>query len=275
MDFKRIEVIFLIVFVCLNIFLFTSYKQNQHVETVNNDDVSQSTLALQEMHDDQITVPKKLSTKVLSGYYLSSQANQALQTASQRLENQRYSFSDQRLYSRLVRPLSAKNGKYTTAIKEIIDNPRMVALGKHYRYSKLFSTTDRIVYTQKLPEGDLYDAQGEIIFQVTNKQIVSYEQTYINKVTTLREKEPTITEKQAVLALYSNNALANGATIKWTTLGYSRLLDANNSSVYIPTWFIAVENKNSGNIQIKRINAFSSVLMKASDDANLSSSTSS
>ncbi|MFD1319070.1 two-component system regulatory protein YycI [Loigolactobacillus zhaoyuanensis] len=274
MDFKRIEVIFLIVFGCLNIFLFASYKQNQHVETVNNDDVSQNTMILREMHNDQITVPT-LANKVQSGYYLSSHSSQALQTASQRLQNQRYSFSDDRLYSRLVRPISAKDGKYTEALKEILTNPRMIALGTHYRYSKLFSTTDRIVYTQKLPEGDLYDAQGEIIFQVTNKQIVSYEQTYINKVTTLREKEPTITEKQAVLSLYSNNAIANGATIKWTTLGYSRLLDANNSSVYIPTWFIGVENKNSGNIQIKRINAFSNALMKASDDANLSSSVSS
>lgn len=274
MDFKRIEVIFLIVFVCLNIFLFTSYKQNQHVETVNNDDVSQSTMILREMHEDQITIPK-LATKVHSGYYLSSQPNETLQNASQKLQNQRYSFSNDRLYSRLVRPINAKNGKYTEELKELLANPRMIAFGKHYRYSKLFSTTDRIVYTQKLPEGNLYDAHGEIIFQISGKQIVSYEQTYINKVTTLREKEATITEKQAVLALYSNNAIANGATIKWTTLGYSRLLDANNSSVYIPTWFIAVENKNSGNVQIKRINAFSSVLMKATDDANLSSSTSS
>ncbi|MFD0898139.1 two-component system regulatory protein YycI [Loigolactobacillus binensis] len=273
MDFKRIEVIFLIVFVCLNIFLFTSYKQNQHVETVNNDDISQSAMVLREMRGDQITVPT-LATKVGSGYYLSSGSSQALQNASQRLQNQRYSFTNNRLYSRLVHPISVKNGKDTAALKNVLANPRMVAFGKHYRYSKLFSTANRLVYTQKLPEGDLYDAQGEIIFQISNKQIVSYEQSYISKVTTLREKEATITEKQAVLALYSNNAIANGATIKWTTLGYSRLLDANDSSVYIPTWFIAVENKNSGNVQIKRINAFSSVLMKASDDANLSSSTS-
>nr|SFZ86909.1 Distant homolog of hypothetical protein SA_21 [Loigolactobacillus rennini] len=273
MDFKRIEVIFLVVFACLNIFLFNAYKQNQHVETVKNESVSQETLILREMHEDQISTPK-LATKAKMGYYLYSRPTNALQAASKHLQSQRTNFDDNRLYSSFNRPLNPKDGSYTAALKPLLADAHMIAFGKHYQYSKRFSSKDRLVYTQKLAEGDLYDERGEIIFHISNKQIVGYQQTYVDHVTTLREKEPTISEKQAVLALYSNNAIANGATIKWTKLGYSRLLDANNSSVYIPTWFIAVENKNSGNIQIKRINGFSSVLMKTSDDENLANATS-
>jgi hypothetical protein len=40
------------------------------------------------------------------------------------------------------------------------------------------------------------------------------------------------------------------------------LLSTDEGAVYVPTWVIGIKNKNSANIEVKRINAFSGVLIK-------------
>ena len=56
MDFKRIEVIFIVVFAILNAYLFGSYWQYQMESgTVTSSNTSASTSILKEMRNDQIT----------------------------------------------------------------------------------------------------------------------------------------------------------------------------------------------------------------------------
>ncbi|ANK61848.1 two-component system regulatory protein YycI [Loigolactobacillus backii] len=274
MDFKRIEIIFLVVFACLDIFLFVSYQQNQNIEMIDSS-VSRNTTIKREMSNDQVTTPH-LSSKTYTGYYLASKPNRTLQEQSERLTGQRVTFNDNRLYGHFYNSISARsNLRLINQLKEIMKNEHQILHGDQYRYSREFSTADRLVFTQKISEGDLYDEAGELVFQVNdNHQVTNYQQTYINRLTTLREKEQTISAKQAVQDLYTDNEISSGATIKWTSVGYSRLLDVNNSSVYIPAWFIAIENKNSGNIQIKRINAFTGALMKNNNDNSLATTAS-
>jgi regulatory protein YycI of two-component signal transduction system YycFG len=272
-DFKRIEIIFLIVFGCLNIFLFTSYRQNQHVETTVGTQVTEKTSTRQQMKDNQIVVPK-LSTKTYEGYYLASPVtSRALEQHSGQLYNQRYSFSGDQLQGHFYQPVTGKNrAALLRNLKIVMKNPHQILYGKEYRYSKAFSTANRLVFTQKMSEGDVFDENGELVFSVSNQRITNYQQTYISKFTTLREKEDTISAKQAVQDLYNDNAITNGATIKWAQLGYSRLLDANEHTVFIPAWFVAMENKSSGNIQIKHVNAFTGAVMKNSDNSSLATS---
>ncbi|MFT8373427.1 MAG: two-component system regulatory protein YycI, partial [Liquorilactobacillus satsumensis] len=60
---------------------------------------------------------------------------------------------------------------------------------------------------------------------------------------------------------YQYNKLVSNSSVQWVRLGYTRLLSVNNSHVYIPTWMIAVKSNSTGNIQYRRINAFTGATM--------------
>jgi regulatory protein YycI of two-component signal transduction system YycFG len=75
MDFRRIEWIFLIVFIGLNIFLGISFYQSQEVDQAVSESTASEIVA--DIQRDQIKLPK-LSTKTPTGGYLASQTNTAL-----------------------------------------------------------------------------------------------------------------------------------------------------------------------------------------------------
>ena len=109
------------------------------------------------------------------------------------------------------------------------------------------------------------------MFVNKDKQLTSYTQTYVDNVKTLREKAVTISEKKALVALYQYNQVSSSSRVVWAKLGYSRLLKLKDSSVYVPTWIFAVRGKNSSNISLHRINAFTSASMKNSNATTTSS----
>jgi len=89
----------------------------------------------------------------------------------------------------------------------------------------------------------------------------------LNNIKTLREKAKLVSERKAVLYLYQHDKISNNSKIKWTKLGYTRLLALDDdNAVYIPTWMVAIQSKNSDSIEIKRVNAFTGTLSKTDAD---------
>lgn len=80
MDFRRIEWIFLVVFVGLNIFLGISFFQAQQVDLATTKSGDAATIT--DITRDQIKLPH-LSKQTPEGDYLASQANTALCCAQQ------------------------------------------------------------------------------------------------------------------------------------------------------------------------------------------------
>lgn len=100
----------------------------------------------------------------------------------------------------------------------------------------------------------------------SNHQIVSYSQTYLQDIKSLREKSETISETRALIWLYQYNEIPNNTKVAWTELGYTKLLSIDNDRVFIPTWIIAIKPQNSTQVQIKRINAFTGGIIKETNE---------
>lgn len=135
-----------------------------------------------------------------------------------------------------------------------------------YRWQALFfndnlSTKNTIVYTQELYGKPVYSSEGQIRFTVKDGYVTGYTQTYIHAADILREKKDTISQKRALMWLYQYNKLPQNSTVEWCKLGYTKLLDVNNSVVYIPTWNFCISSKASGTVQYRRINAFTGAVM--------------
>lgn len=72
MDFRKIEWIFFLVFIGLNIFLFSIYWNNQHEQSLVTNSNQREDI-LQRLENDDISVTDEVTDDHKEGYYLSAE----------------------------------------------------------------------------------------------------------------------------------------------------------------------------------------------------------
>lgn len=270
MDFKRIEWIFLIVFIGINIFLGIEIFQAPILSS--RSDANGSSVDLKtEIKTDNIKVPK-LSNKQYDGYYLAAKVNDDWASQAREQINPTFatSYNENVLNVSLTEPIKVKHqkDKKLTDIKNFVFNKKNVFEGTKYEYIAKLSSSDNYVFDQKTDYGLTYSPQAQITVQVKNDQIVSYTQTYIQKLTPVRERQTTISAQTAIESLYTYSELPNNSTVLWTTFGYSELIQVRGSVIYIPSWSVAIENNNTKNVTIKKVNAFTGKIIHDETNSN-------
>lgn len=281
MDFRRIELIFLIVFLALDIFLFASFTQNDsdtpYTTTTN---LSDAEAIAQDMKDDHITVDK-LSDDSDEGFYLASKTEDLLVKSLAQLTGQTtsYNYDTHKLTSQFNTPLTYNKKQMISELKNFIKSADNVLYGDQYTYiAGMSDPKNTLVFAQKIKQGVVLDAQGTLTFNVNNDVITGYTQTYLPNVTVLREKQTTISAQDAIQLLYTSSELPANSKIVWYRLGYSELIDVRGSVIYVPVWNVMVQHKGTKNESLKKVNALTRTVVKGSttmNDPNASSSNSS
>lgn len=263
MNFKRIEWIFVIAFIALDIFLFGIYINKSDVIIPRTSSITTqgtSNSILKSFKSDQITYGE-LSDKHNSGYYVSSSDSNILREKAQQLHYS-WEYSNYHLdvdFTGGIKLLDPNDPQKT--VDELLKDENIVSFGDKYTYNKDLSTKKTLVYTQTIDGTPIYTNDGQIKFSIKNGYVTGYTQGYLNDLTYLREKRDTISQKQALIWLYQYNKLPANTKVVWCRLGYTRLLSVNDSVVYIPTWNFCLKNNATGNIQYRRINAFTGSVM--------------
>lgn len=261
MDFRRIELIFLAVFIALDIFLFTSYKQANNVVTSKSDVASIST----QMKSANITTGR-LSNEKQKGYYLSATPDNSFMRDKDQLKDQDVTEQGDGMISRLKNTIyldDTSDAKKT--LNKFMENSSNVMLTSSYKYNPYLSNDRKFVYSQVTNYGELFDESSQIVFTRSNKSILNYRQTLVSKVTSLREEQDTISEKEAVDRLYTASEIPDNSKIMWTKYAYSKLLTVKGNVIYIPTWFVEVKNRSTKISTIKTVNAFNGTIIKQND----------
>ncbi|KAF1299619.1 hypothetical protein BAU15_02960 [Enterococcus sp. JM4C] len=274
MDYRKIEWIFLIAFLGLNMFLFSIYNESQNEESLisryNQTDSLEKRLA-----NDNISMAKKLSTEKHEGYYLSGEQTDmavALDAAREEaggtpLIDAGISVTENTLTSNLRNDSYINVDKVEESLTEFLRKKDRVIFGDEYSYLKNFSNTkegfQKLVAVQSYEEIPFYDETAKIEVSLESSgellKISKYSQTHIDEIETLREKMDLYTEYDAINTLYTNNRIPSGAKIKWSQLAYSRILKVREKNVYVPVWFIAIET-NEKTLQVESVNAISNTI---------------
>jgi len=265
MNFRKIEWIFLVAFVVLDIFLAYMFVQTSSSDSDAKTTKDTTTTVIREMRDDNISF-KAPSDKENTGYYIAGNNDSGLKAhVSQLTDQSTRLLSNGKLTSTLRTTLAVDATHPEKTLNQFVKTTSNVIHGDEYVYSADLSSDSDYVYVQKVADGKILTGTGQLHLTINdNHQLIGYTQGYVNHVKTLREKAVTISEKKALVALYQYNQVSNDSRIVWSRLGYSRLLKLKDSSVYVPTWVFAVRSKNSSNISLHRINAFTGAAMKAS-----------
>lgn len=270
MDFKRIEAIFLVAFLCLDIFLFSIYRQSQNEQTpINNSSTIKIT---QRLKEDKIKYEGKISSEHTDGYYLSAtqtNLNTELQNMkkTKKLENidvLRSSVKDNLLSLTPEKDLSVnKKGQIPTLVRETLTNQKEIILGKDYRYQdEIHQQSDGYldVYACQKYEGiPINDITAQIKFTLKkneeNYRLEKIQQMHLSNLTALREKMPLVSEEDALTTLYINNKLSKNDEILWSKLAYTLVLQVRGKNVYVPAWFVSIRHEDKKE-QVEIVNAF-------------------
>ncbi|MGO3117403.1 MAG: two-component system regulatory protein YycI [Levilactobacillus brevis] len=273
MDFRRIEWLFLVAFIVIDIFLFAAFQRDTSGETDTSSNRSSSdTTILKEMRADNISF-KAPSKKSGEGYYISTSNDSSIKSSLTSLSNQTVRYqSDGTITSTFKTPITGVDTQHPDkTLDTVVSNSTLILNGTDYTYNTKLSSRNTVVYTQEVADGPIYSRYGEIRFSLTNAGTVTgYTQGYLANVSTLREKTETISERKALIWLYQYNQIPNNTKVVWTKLAYTRYFNLKNSSVYIPTWVVAVKSNsgnNTGVLQLKHVNAFTGAIL--TNDSNV------
>lgn len=265
MDFKRIEWIFLIVFIGINIFLGIELWQTPTLLSAGSTPTQTQTDIKSETSADQITIPK-VNDKQENGYYLAAKTdNSWIKKATQQVKGQVENNSSENLiYVHLDKPITLSKNK-KEALRQVMrfkDDSQNVYQGKDYAYLSELSERDDYIFNQKTKYGEFFAATARLHIIVKDNQIVSYSQSYVDDLNPVRERQNTISSKAAVDSLYTYSELPNNSKVILLKQVYTKLLTVKGNTIYIPTWLAAIENNTSKTVTLKRVNAFTGTIIQ-------------
>ena len=265
MDHKRIEWLFLIVFLLIDIYLGVEILRSP-VNLSNSNANTANTNIRTEMKADGIELPNNISKTQSSGYYLAAKNNDYLNKKISTLSqvNINYSKGNNLLTATPKNAIEVK-GTRDEILNKIIkfkNDPRNVPFGKEYKYEPTMSGDNNYIFVQSSEYGNIYDTNAQLIVNVKNNMIDNYALTYLGPVSPVRELQSTISPWHAIKAMYTDRELSNNSRVIKIKLSYSKLIEVRGSTILLPSWLVWVENKTTKNITLKRVNAFTSQIIQ-------------
>ena len=269
MDFKRIERILIIAFLLLNIYLvYILWDQRQDVVNTNE---NQSLNLIQEIENNNISLPIFSLEKESLGY-LQANKDTNIQEHFSELNNlmEEISSDGSTYTATLSEPLQLSSGgeDLTPAdlakIDRLVSSEEQIAFGEEYEYLTYQRNLNQVVYTQRVGDIPILDGTASIRFAVdSNQRIIQFEQTYAGNLEMSQDvSREIITDKRAVEILYQNSRIPSGARVDRPVLAYHRTLDLEEISMYIPVWYIQINETN-----LERVNAFDGSIIISSAPA--------
>ncbi|WP_423190356.1 two-component system regulatory protein YycI [Alkalibacterium sp. f15] len=246
MDFKKIENIFLITFLLLNVYLLVSYFNRNDIQQATSE-TGQVNL-IREMEQIGISIPT-LQDEERDVFYVQADSNQLLEDNVDQLENQAGSVAeDGSLYTSILSdPIEIEGnpddgfteGDYAKLEAFIINGS--VLFGGEYMYLRYDRSQNRFVYAQEVEGIPVADGTSEIsLFYGSDGNIISYQQTYAGPMIPQGSTQVVITDRQAIEVLFQNNEISSNSTVGQPILTYYRTLHLEDLSMYGPVWYVPV-----------------------------------
>ncbi|MDF7627602.1 two-component system regulatory protein YycI [Lactobacillaceae bacterium L1_55_11] len=253
MQFKRMLILMLGLFVALDLFLYVSWQQGFQ----NNVDVNApSSDIIQEMKKQNITLPR-VSQKTYEMSYMAAESDTNLSGSA-------------RLYGGMLN-YNIKDGALNLNFRgdgrgslESGDSYYRAEIEKWgYQYNHLLSQA-KDVHGGQTYAAYSQTALGWPVLAKTGLLEVTYDRTShqgtvvqhrLSAVERLRESEDTISEQAAIEDLYRYNVLNSGDKLSTGELGYDVADHYDGKDIYQPVWLFLNTNKN-GDKSLLKVNAF-------------------
>jgi regulatory protein YycI of two-component signal transduction system YycFG len=248
MDWSKTKSIFILAFLVLNTFLAIQYFNI--IITNSRYDVIQKATIEEQLAAEGITygeLPKgnekgayiTAESKVFSEEELKALANQEILNVENNFTGLKAEFE---------KPIGLPETNTQTKLNQIVREN--ILYGDQYVLWKTDKVKNTIVYIQtyndRMVFQDLSTDQniGMLTLYLNDKnQIVSYEQTMLENIEDLEERQDTLPALKALEALYNKNDLKPNSKVTEVQFGYYTPFPLSGEQILAPTWHIVVNDK--------------------------------
>lgn len=265
MDWSKSKSIFIVVFLILDVFLFSLYL-NRHTETqqVQKESVGEKNIEAR-LKEDNISYGV-LPTNIEKAAYISGKAKN-FENEDLKLGNAENIIIDKnKLVVTLKEPVEIKNLDEATSYNEFLK--LNVYNGASYTLWKIDKENKTATFFQTANSRTFYYIRNGLVRVYWNDQneIVKYEQTLLEDLESFQEEKVLTPPLNAIQMLYNKGLLAPNSTITKVNLGYSTLVQL--TQVFVPTWEIRVKTEN-GEEKEYFVNAVEGVVLDLTLDASM------
>lgn len=247
MQFKRIKILMLILFFLLDIFLLNWWRSGEvsqeRVTDANTDIIS-------EMKKQKIKLPK-FGTSVHYSSYIAAQYGDRREMSLPAGLDIFTGNNTNTVFAKFKRDSFKKSGTGS-------DESALATYSAGYRFNPVL-TADKTnfdrVYSQRIEGLPVIAESGIMTFQYNKSdKPVGFTKRQLVNIERLRDDRATITEEEAIIALYRYNEIDSGDSLSKGYLSYDRTLTVNGYDIFLPVW--AFEAYSGSGKYVLKINAF-------------------
>ena len=267
MDWSKSKSIFIIVFLILDVFLYSLYL-NRHTEAqqvplleLGANDIE---ARLKEDKIDYSVLPTNLEKATyISGSIRNFEEKKIdVQNAESVIIQ-----NDNKLIVNLKEPVKLKS-----IDEESLNNfvKLNVYEGSSYVLWEIDEENKSAKFFQQVNDRTIYYNMNGLVtvYWNSNNELFKYEQTYLESISAYDEEESLFTPLQAIQSLYAKGHLMENAKITKMKLGYFTLVPLTQIQVFVPTWEIRVENADK-TVEEYFINAVEGIIIDVHLDASM------
>ncbi len=241
MDWSKSKSIFIVVFLILDIFLYSLYL-NRHTEAQKVEELGEKTIEAR-LKDDNITYTTL--PNIETAPYLSGSVKQFTEEDLKRLNNQDVTIeNDSKIIVTLDDPVTISDVTDPTSYVDFLQN--YVIDSSSYMLWEIDESNQTATFFQRINNQTIYyNNHGMIkLYWNTDNEIYKYEQTLLVDLEKFEEQENLLLPIKVIQALYSRGLLKPDSQITQVKLGYSTLVQLTQTQVFVPTWEIRVKTSN-------------------------------
>lgn len=255
MNFRKVEVIFIIAFLILDIFLINIFW-DKYIGTFNQAIASQSVDIETEFQTNNISYNDP-SDEILTTPFIRTKnktitIDEVLSVTSDTQSVEVVSESSQ-IISQINEPVPLKgvdantvSGTLSEDTLNQLDNfvDSEIYDGNLYQFVTYDQNAGTILYMKQTTENyPIADGSSEIVFQVNeNYAVYGYEQTVTGESAAQGEDRTVITQAQALGNAFLNNSIPDDATIVTSFLSYRQTLMLEEITLYHPVWTLFIQS---------------------------------
>lgn len=250
MDWSKTKTIFILAFLILDIYLAFEYFK---LRGESNFAVIQEATIEEKLDAEGIEYKNKLPQDIGKGYYITAKSKDFTLDDISELKNQTMVLTNstisvesfRTLNMELIKPYALPKVNQQSKINQFLREN--VIDGELYHYWYTDEETNSIICIQQYKNQYIFQSKDDHIAMVIlhlndENEIYAYEQSMLEDINEVEEKETAISALKAIEALYNKNYLKSNNEISKIEYGFYTHIPLTDQQILAPIWHIVVEN---------------------------------
>ncbi|WP_026561606.1 two-component system regulatory protein YycI [Bacillus sp. J37] len=253
MDWSKTKTIFILAFLILDIYLAMEFFELQDKSDYA---IIQEATIEERLAAEGIEYPDDLPDDINNSFYITAKSKdftieEVAKLKGQTIELPNTNFEEDQSFRTLNmlldKPFPLPDVNTESKITQFLNDN--IISGELYHYWYTDEEMNSIICIQSYNSRTIFQSKDDHIGMVVlhlneDNEIISYEQSMLEQIKEVEEKEAAITALKAIEALYNKNYLSSNSEVVKIEYGYYTHSPLSNQQILAPTWHLTVEKED-------------------------------